>query len=130
MNNEEIIEQYCNFEISKKLREKGFNISCTTGYNGDGDFIYDDTYHNWNDEGNYYTAPTHQMAKEWLRKNYEIFVEIRVIEHQTVFMSGNYYYFRVYKDRKHVSHIVPNKYYVGPNEAEEAGLLFALENLI
>lgn len=65
-------EAYCSYEISKHLKEKGFDIPCLRVYDNNGiicirytDF---DKPHNYIDCSYYYLCPTHQMAMAWLRE--------------------------------------------------------------
>ncbi len=74
-----IKEAYCSKEVSKLLKEKGFNEKCRGGYHSE----FDDNdrpivmleewmaqpYNNdFVDEGFLCSAPTHQMAMAWLRE--------------------------------------------------------------
>ena len=69
-----IKERYCSFEVAKLLKEKGFNYEVRTYYQFDSEtketeLIHDDrldTPNLWS--GDYYSAPTHQMAMDWLRE--------------------------------------------------------------
>jgi hypothetical protein len=74
-----IAEDYCSFELSKLLKEKGFDASKIDAYfpfvyysNGKMDF-YDDDKPLFVCE-----AVTQAMAMEWLRKVYGIFITIEI----------------------------------------------------
>lgn len=80
-----IKEAYCSYEVSKLLKEKGFDELCLKNY-----MNVDKELHNWGWELSYGTnrrnnantrncaAPTHQMAMAWLREvhNIEICISI------------------------------------------------------
>ena len=74
-----ITEDYCSFEVAKLLKEKGFDVPVNYEYH------YKITIpqfhrkkHNFNGieysncSSEWYSAPTHQMAMKWLRKEHNI----------------------------------------------------------
>ena len=76
-----ITEDYCSFEVSKLLKEKGFEGECIAYYSK-----YKDnnlTLYRWRNRQTYvnikndsYTlVPTHQMAMKWLREK-KIFINV------------------------------------------------------
>ena len=71
-----IKEDYCSFEISKLLKEKGFDVPCRAYWDNQPSlniralFWTVEPYH-YNREVN---APTHQMAMKWLREEYDIII--------------------------------------------------------
>ena len=80
-------EDYCSYEVAKLLKEKGFNEECRGGYHSE----FDDNdnpivmFEEWTaqpynndfaDEGFLCSAPTHQMAMKWLRKEHHILITI------------------------------------------------------
>ena len=77
-----IPERYCSFEVSKLLKEKGFNEEVRTYYQFDNEtketeLIHDDrldTPNLWS--GDYVSAPTHQTAMDWLREIHKLHIEI------------------------------------------------------
>lgn len=74
-----IKESYCSFEVSKMLKEKGFDWDCITYYvdSEPNNVKYSMLFENnttW--EERCYSAPTHQMAMAWLREKYGIFIAI------------------------------------------------------
>jgi len=70
-----IEERYCSRELSKLLKEKGFDEPCLCAWLLGDDMTYrfqSSIYHNCL-EDNEYLCPTHQMACDWLRdKGYHI----------------------------------------------------------
>ena len=72
-------EAYCSYEISKLLKEKGFDEECTHYYSyEDGKLIeYTNGVYSRNSKNcNRCTSPTHQMACAWLREEYEVYIDI------------------------------------------------------
>ena len=79
-----ITEDYCDFEIAKLLKKKGFDIPCNCygAYNGVNltyRLCITDKYTNWNKHTDKFiiSCPTLQMAMKWLREvyNFHIWVE-------------------------------------------------------
>ena len=65
-------EAYVSFEVAKLLKEKGFNEPTWTRYEDDNEVIFGDKY-DWNNSPmGQISAPTHQMAMKWLRKEHNI----------------------------------------------------------
>ena len=74
-----IKERYCSFEVSKLLKEKGFDEPCDHFYIFDRTTIYKGTAFTNTQIGNkFYNAPTHQMACDWLREK-GFYIEIQTI---------------------------------------------------
>ena len=136
-----IKEAFCSKEVSKLLKEKGFNELVHHEYH----YIIDipqfhKKKHNFNGieyrncSSEWYSAPTHQMAMAWLRKTHKLFIEIHIEQGEKVsykFMIWDFYV------------IHPNKYVGGtydlreeqkgfstPEQAIETALKYSLENLI
>ena len=79
-----IKEAYCSFEVSKLMKEKGFDEPCIGFYNPiDGCFFEASIRKSWdyNRHGSI-NAPTHQMALKWLREVKHIYIEIRLLFNQ------------------------------------------------
>ena len=71
-----IKEAYCSFEVSKLLKEKGFNERSYCYYYLNGEIrqaIADAPWNNGVMEPILICAPTHQMAMAWLREEKNIF---------------------------------------------------------
>ena len=73
-----ITEDYVSFEISKLLKEKGFNEPCQARYGSNGSFYYErypievsgcEMYNNL-------LAPTLQMTMKWLRETHNLHIEV------------------------------------------------------
>ena len=130
-----ITEDYCSFEISKLLKEKGFDGWC--------DYFYDDPRrqelrtkdgedkywngHLWDDE---YAAPTHQMAMKWLREEKGIYVYV-----EPYLLGGTYidelevhYCGRILDSNRRRLHSIGNR--TSYTEAIEERIKYALKSLI
>ena len=70
-----ITEDYCSFEVSKLLKEKGFNELCRAVYE---EKILRYTLCDYLNSqlSSYVCAPTHQMAIDWLRQKHGILISI------------------------------------------------------
>lgn len=73
-----LTEDYCSYEVSKLLKEKGFNIPTHTFYNpSKSHYIvkFDPCLIDRN-AGTCVSAPTHQMAMKWLREVHNLHIVI------------------------------------------------------
>lgn len=125
-----ITEDYCSFEVSKLLREKGFDESCCQKYDKEGylSFNYAGYINSEKPYDDFYAlAPTHQMAIKWLREIHNIFIEISI----SIDLNGKYHFSYTILDKK-CKYI--KKGYTdfdwNYKEAVEAALKYSLENLI
>lgn len=128
-----IKERYCSFGIARLLKEKGFDEACTClYYNGDLEFVNDNAYEHVMRNSSiankdFITAPTHQMACDWLREVYDL----HIIAYP--YKSGNNkgwccYVYKTYNllgQERYVDETC-NSY----GEAVEAALKYSLENLV
>lgn len=101
-----IKEDYCSFELSKLLKEKGFKQEgCHKSYSMEGP-----------------VAPTHQMAMKWLReKDIDI-----IIMPLFKLKEGRIYCYEIHSDNTDVRVGRFETY----EEAVEAAIKYSLENLI
>lgn len=125
-----IQEAYCSFEVSKLLKEKGFDERCRNSYNLEGKFYVHTQWH-YPITTIGYVTPTHQMAMAWLREVHNLFIEIRVGEIE----GRTWYDFDIIPingreiDWDHYTNlpfVELNSY----EEAVEAALKYVLKNLI
>jgi hypothetical protein len=67
-----------NFEIAKKLKEKGFNYPCIGHYVNNQLYIahYQNAFHSDNDES--VDAPTISQVLKWVRKEKKISIEVGI----------------------------------------------------
>ena len=119
-----IKEAYCSFEVSKLLKEKGFDEVSYTFYDCNHKIFYrEDGIPSWNSCRDDYAAPTHQMAMAWLREVYNIDI---IIFHEK--LPNDCYWVRV--ERNLFTEIQQKPKYKSYEEAVEAALKYILENLI
>lgn len=132
MINNNIQEAYCSFEISKLLKEKGFSVDCEMWYSK---LLMQrvKAFGGPEDAERYIEAPTHALAIEWIRVNFN-----KKIEEYWFTMGANEYAFRIideYEEKEiYDSFNAAGSSYIGgystPQKAIEAALLYILQNLI
>ena len=121
-----IQEDYCSYEVSKLLKEKGFDeIECVGYYCDDKpkevQISYcGETNSTW--KKRCCQAPTHQMAMKWLREEQNLYIEIRR-------NLNTFYYGWKVEQGMSVKAIFDYKY-DSYEQAVEAALLYVLKNLI
>ena len=134
-----IQEDYCSFELSKLLKEKGFDIPSNYAWHGG---IKEPDFHRHSRNFNggeykdlrtkWYSAPTHQMAMKWLRELYKISIEIYCIPSYTKGLVVWRYMIRNCETCDEVDY--PNGYpaqeYLIYEDAVEAALKYCLTKLI
>lgn len=143
-----IKEAYCSYEVSKLLKEKGFDWSCNRVYQGPnlkfttidispllcleelGGFDPKQSYITNSELGDIvYTAPTQQMAMAWLREEKNIFIVIEPHAYDYINEKNSSYVYSLW---------VGDNYYENPSkenfpsyeETVEAAFKYVLENLI
>ncbi len=137
MNNN-IQEPYCSFEVSKLLKEKGFDVK----WNQHWYFIIKEETKNligklvigerkWNNgsisdianfnDNNYAIQPTHALAIMWIRENFLLNIVISKVVDKWHWKIQNL------KDEKIKGW---SNFAISPEEATEAALKYCLENLI
>lgn len=120
--NNNITEDYCSFELSKLLKEKGFWRIETFWFDSDGKEVY------WTEiQGNFLDVgiprPSHALAIKWIRENYRwnIKVGYKNVSHSFIAMV-----YPINPNRQ----VHPCGQYKSQEEAAEAALLYTLKNLI
>lgn len=143
MNND-IYDSHCSFEVSKLLKEKGFKVLIRGVYTHylitqksdnpsfcmekneievSGDYIINDGPGDLSCDHYYQCSrPTHQLAMEWIRVNFGIWINIEPD------IENNRCWFRIVSEK--YTGDGNDKFYNSPQEATEAALLFTLQNLI
>lgn len=118
-------EDYCSFELSKLLKEKGFDVSwCDRGWDIS---CYDVKQsrmfsHGYDNKDNWIEQPTFSLAMKWLReKDIDI-----IIMPLFKFKGGRIYCYEIHSDNTDVREGRFDTY----EEAVEAALKYTLENLI
>lgn len=117
-----IKETYCSFEVSKLLKEKGFDTRSFAGYTHYGQF-YISLIQQYNKGNLDCIAPTHQIAMKWLREIYGIDI---VIEISDPSVNDRKYYCVIW-DKNNDSHIL--ELFDSYEDAVEAALKYCLENI-
>ena len=127
-------EAYCSYEISKLLKEKGFDEECFGAYTETNHNITMFTGLIKNSEyGNaMYTAPTHQMAMAWLReRNIGITPEIHITQDpKDYFWSATIFYLDKPWDIIQFVSAPSKSLSEGYDDVIEQSIKYALENLL
>lgn len=130
-----IQEAYCSYEVSKLLREKGFDEPCRSYFISDSDEYRKCTVDitSKNCSSGQVLRPTHQMACAWLREVHHIHIDI-IIEGNgscITYLTKIRPFKIIYPVRNYDS-IDTNKVFRcnSYEEAVEAALKYSLENLI
>lgn len=126
--NNNIMESYCSFEVSKLLKEKGFNVYSLKGYDvfrkivvfqgGQEPMRNTENYHRIH---KVCTAPTHTLGIEWIRVNFRIWIYVDAIPDNE--------YSGVVIDISNRYQLTTIGVYTSPQEATEAALLYTLKNI-
>lgn len=133
-----ISEDYVSVETAKLLKEKGFDEECRALYT----FWFDevegpkeDRVENWNIESKYFSAPTLQMTRKWLREKHHLHIEIRITNHSISNMVNVIKYYWVMCDTEtgrwcDESTVYTVKAFDKSEEAEEDAIRHALEKYV
>ena len=128
-------EDFCSFEISKLLKEKGFDEDCLMYYMENRKHIRDLVDEEWpkrlrnsKAKEDVITVPTHQMALKWLREINNIHITISLA-------SDCRYKYEVYKLHSNYPTELKlseesEEYYLFYQEATEAAIQYCLEHLL
>ena len=119
-------EAYCSYEISKLLKEKGFDEPCRSYFISDSDEYRKCTVDitSKNCISGQILRPTHQMACAWLREVHNIFIEIIIFRENMI-----HYRFKILNRNCEKIYIDGGSQF-SYEEAVEAALKYSLENLI
>ena len=128
--NNNITETYCSFEVSKLLKEKGFDVKCEYFFNEGSGWRLQNDYLIRSGDDMIIETPTHALAIEWIRVNWGLWVQ--PYQHYTKYSWDVMQY--EYKGHYNVSiangRTFHSECYASPQEATEAALLYTLTNLI
>ena len=125
------MEDFVNFELAKKLKEKGFDEACYNYYEPLKHCLSKLKTQFTNKEGEYYgiiTAPTISQVLKWLRKEKKLYVGVTYspkIEGSQDFFYATIQYIGDYKKT-----IYPDDNYDNWEEAALNGINYVLDNLI
>ena len=136
-----IKEDYVSFEVSKLLKEKGFNEPCRDFYRKEnGKWLHRNTYEynyfnlqmpRWKD---CYSCPTHQMAMKWLREVHNLFIFPFPQRNTDSFWAEIYSIDKNKNEEDKWENLycetIDLKNYPTYEDAVEAALKYSLENLI
>lgn len=137
-----IKERYCSYEVARLLKEKGFDEECHHIYVGVTlvwtNTIYGKDAMSDNEipdaDTDVITAPTHQMAMEWLREKYKIAINIRITCEKTISYAFDIWDFEIIHPNKFVGGTIDLREqqfsFKSYEDAVEAALKYVLENLI
>ena len=124
-------EDFCSFDVAQLLKEKGFDELCIFKYNSEGvrmkAGVAIDEWQNFELDDNEYSCPSQAMAMKWLRENHNIFIQISAVLQDQPF--GLHYRPSIQDYHAYARHDNFNEY-VTYEEAVEAALKYALENLL
>ena len=130
-----IKETYCSFEVSKLLKEKGFDAQCRAAYTDYGQLFTTQIQQYITNiicsKGNLWEciAPTHQMAMKWLIEEKNIFIVIEPHAYDYINEKNKSYACSLWVgDRYYV--YIESKNYPSYEDAIEAALKYCLQNLI
>jgi len=142
-----ITEDYCSFETTKLLKEKGFDGECRAfwkDWKGEirlcgcnrahmFDYCHNSMLERYNDtEETNIAAPTLQMAMKWLREVHHYYIQIML--DSWAYGSHSGYYVIIQKTNSEFEIMLADKtdkaFYDEPEEACEAAIKYCLENLI
>lgn len=121
-----VTEDYCSFEVSKLLKEKGFNgecIGCWHSQNKLFEVHYEPLSYSDDLREEIILAPTHQMAMKWLREEHKLFIDISFQKDEDNSVTW-FYMTWAFDDRKRDVEEVDFTSY---EEAVEAALKYVLE---
>ena len=119
-------EDYCSYELSQLLNEKGFDGVRDYAYSNKGNYFEVDR---GNFDEVYCLRPTHQMAMKWLREEKNIFIVIEPHVYDYVNEKNKSYVCSLWVGDNYYEYI-ESRDYPSHEEAVEAALKYALENLI
>lgn len=122
-------EDYCSFELSKLLKEKGFDWDCHQYYFEDWEkrhsTITSMRPYNFNEDDKCISIPTHQMAMKWLREMHRKYIDIRYNNQNEEY---RFIVFTMVKDKP--IDFIHSEYHSTYEEAVEAALKYCLTKLI
>lgn len=126
-----IKERYCSFEVSKLLREKGFDEPCRAVYE---EKILRNTLCDYLNSqlSSYACAPTHQMAIDWIGEKHNILIWFSPVIPESISKDDTVFYWewKAKKKRHSYPHVNNHIKYETYEEAVEAALEFCLTKLI
>jgi hypothetical protein len=131
MNNN-IEEKLVSFEAAKLLKGKGFDVKCEWAYQ-DNKLVHDSKYKelkNWN-EVKYVecSAPTQQLAIDWIHKNYNIWIIVTPLTYSDNITHWRWEHVSTKYETRNLKW-KKEKDFISPEEAKEDAIIYVLETLI
>lgn len=126
-----VTEDYCSYEVSKLLKEKGFNIPTHTFYDpSKSHYIvkFDPCLIDRN-AGTCVSAPTHQMALKWLREVHNILIVVEPHTYDYVNDKNSSYVISLWQGDNYCE-LITSKDYPTYEEAVDTAIKYCLTNLI
>ena len=131
-------EDYVSFEVAKLLKEKGFDWGCFGKYSVRSKEFHLDCRRMCNNGGLFEcAAPTHQMARRWLREEKGFHIVSSISYDTSMDVDGNevdrriFWFFEIFSSYSgNVIYTEEMTEYDSYEEAVEAALKYCLENLI
>lgn len=120
-----ITEDYCSFELSKLLKEKGFDVPIDTYFHNGNDFVCENYVTNWNAKEEYVSRPSQSLAMKWLREVHRKYIDIRYNNQNEEY---RFIVFTMIKDKP--IDFIHSEYHSTYEEAVEAAIKYCLTNLI
>src|SRR6478752_4293316 len=125
MNND-IQENYCSFEVSKLLKEKGFDLHCDSYYYDKRGTLreYVGNYNSTDQEElhPHSSRPTHDLAIQWIRKNFRPDYALNLFPYKI--RNKLLWEVRIF------GHHFASSGYKLPTDAIDIALFYTLQNLI
>lgn len=130
-----ITEDRCSFEVSKLLKEKGFNLPQVPITDGNNILRRTQNYlENCLHEQNVFRQPTHALAIKWTRENFGIYIHVAPATDNRWLGKIHNLHSEENQVMTHygelVSTHIPSLYEKSSEEATETVLLYTLKELI
>ena len=126
-----LTEDYCSFELSKLLKEKGFDGLCYRYDFEDWKGRHADTVtkcpNNFNENDGFTSIPTYQMAMKWLREEHDIIIVIEPHSYNHMEEKTSSYDFSIWYGDNYEHPLTTN--YSTYEEAVEAAILYVLSEV-
>ena len=122
------MEDFVSFELAKKLKEKGFNWTCSHYYRTKSKDLFM-IFHreDWSNIEERINAPTRSQVLKWLRDKFFLHISQKPYPCE----DGLMWMYEIRKFDKHIVFVIANKTgFVEEEEASLAGIEYVIKNLI
>lgn len=122
------MEDFVSFELAKKLKEKGFNWTCSHYYRTKSkDLFMIFPREDWSNIEERINAPTRSQVLKWLRDKFFLHISQKPYPCE----DGLMWMYEIRKFDKHIVFVIANKTgFVEEEEASLAGIEYVIKNLI